>query len=295
MFDETMKTFMRVVKYGSFSKTAEVMYLSPNAIKKRIKVLEEQTGVILFLRDNKGVTLTKAGKSLYDDFTLIHERYGEAVEKARRIQNAPYGVLCMGMMNTFSDTFTTNSWYEVRKKFRQNPVHLIYYGNTLSNMDDMFNDIGKHIDMCIDVYDPGIARKYDLSAQKISDFRLYVGIPDDTNMRVETSISFKGLEGQTLSALRYGRSRTFDMVYDKIRKEYPAICMEEISEYSLRVFNDCYVKKNCVLVTENQVGLYPFYSFYPLEFEPAVSFGVYYSGDAEKPVDAFIDKIMPMT
>ena len=71
--------------------------------------------------------------------------------------------------------------------------------------------------------------------------------------------------------------------------------MEEISEYSLRVFNDCYVKKNCVLVTENQVGLYPFYSFYPLEFEPAVSFGVYYSGDAEKPVDAFIDKIMPMT
>lgn len=216
------------------------------------------------------------------------------MEKACRIQDVSHGVLCVGMMNTFSDTFTTNSWYEVRKKFRKNPVHIIYYGNTLSNMNELFNDVGKHIDMCIDVYDPEIAAKYHLLAQKVSDFRLYVGVPDDSNIPVESSIHLKDLDGQVLSVLQYGRCSVFDMVHDKMRKEYPAIHIEEISEYSLRTFNDCYVKKNCILVIENQIGLYPFYSFYPLEFEALVSFGVYYLKDTEKPVDDFIRKIMPM-
>ena len=170
MFDEKIKTFIQVAKYGSFSKAAEVMYLSPNAIKKRIQALEEQTGIILFTRSNKGVTLTHAGESLYHDFTIMSKQYKKSIEKACRIQTASSDTLCIGMMNTFADTFTTNSWYEVRKKLNNHSVHIVYYGSTQDDMHELFQDIGSKLDMCIEIYSPDIAKKYDLHVTGGSDF-----------------------------------------------------------------------------------------------------------------------------
>ena len=123
MFDETIKTFLEVAKYGSFSKTAEGMYLAPNAIKKRINRLESQIGLTLFIRSNKGVALTEAGASLLKDVSVIHTQYLEALEKARRIQTKETHAITIGMTTTFSDTFTLSNWHEIRKKLSTMETH----------------------------------------------------------------------------------------------------------------------------------------------------------------------------
>lgn len=291
MFDEKIKTFIQVVKYGSFSKAAEVMYLSPNAIKKRIQALEEQTGIILFTRSNKGVTLTRAGESLYHDFAIMSKQYKKSIEKAYRIQTASSETLCIGMMNTFADTFTTNNWYEVRKKLNNTSVHIMYYGSTSDDMHELFQDIGSKLNMCIEIYDPDVAKKYGLLAQKISEFRMYIGIPDTKEFTADEMISFEDLEGHTLSLLPHGRSTAFDMIREQIESEYLSILLEDINEYSIRTFNDCYEKNNCILVTANQTELYPFYRFYPFIFEMPVEFGIYYSKKDKQRVEEFIEKI----
>ena len=74
MFDETIKTFLSVAKSRSLSKTAEEMYLAPNAIRKRIIRLETQTGLKLFVRSNRGVELTEAGASLLKDISVLYEQ-----------------------------------------------------------------------------------------------------------------------------------------------------------------------------------------------------------------------------
>ncbi|MBR2639153.1 MAG: LysR family transcriptional regulator, partial [Oscillospiraceae bacterium] len=67
MFDEYLKTFICAAECGSFAKAAEALFLSPNAVKKRIGCLEESLGFLLFERNLKGIRLTPAGKSFYED------------------------------------------------------------------------------------------------------------------------------------------------------------------------------------------------------------------------------------
>lgn len=291
MFDETIKTFLEVAKCGSFSKTAEGMYLAPNAIKKRINRLESQIGLTLFIRSNKGVALTEAGASLLKDVSVIHTQYLEALEKARRIQTKETHAITIGMTTTFSDTFTLSNWHEIRKKLSNNPIHIAYYGNTLADCEELLRDVGRKIDVCIDIYDEKTAKKYGLYAKKISDFPLYLGIPDDACIVGKKTVSFEDIKGERLAILEYGRALVFDKIHELIAKEYPEIGIEPVQEYSIRSFNDNYMKKNYFLVTQAQIDLYPFYSFFPLNFSDTISFGIYYGKTASSDALNFVKTI----
>ncbi len=64
MFDpETLRTFIAVAETGSFSKAADRCKTTAT-ISYRIKLLEENTGVALFFRTTRSVTLTAAGEHL---------------------------------------------------------------------------------------------------------------------------------------------------------------------------------------------------------------------------------------
>ena len=61
------KIFCVVAETESFSKAREILYLTEPTISSHITKLENELGVKLFYRENKGTTLTREGKKLYDD------------------------------------------------------------------------------------------------------------------------------------------------------------------------------------------------------------------------------------
>ncbi|MGG2094651.1 LysR family transcriptional regulator [Bacillus sp. S13(2024)] len=73
--------FKHVAELQSISRTAEKLgYVQPN-ISQRIKSLEEELGVQLFIRNNRGVTLTEDGKVLLDYTNQIMLLMDEAKTK----------------------------------------------------------------------------------------------------------------------------------------------------------------------------------------------------------------------
>lgn len=66
-----IKTFLLVEKYKSFSKTAEKFSYTPSAISHIADSLENELGIKLFSRTQKGVELTEAGRHLYSKFSAI--------------------------------------------------------------------------------------------------------------------------------------------------------------------------------------------------------------------------------
>ncbi|MCS2166972.1 HTH-type transcriptional activator AllS [Scandinavium manionii] len=65
MFDiETLRTFLCIAETGSFSRAAERLCKTTATISYRIKLLEENTGVALFCRTTRSVSLTPAGDHL---------------------------------------------------------------------------------------------------------------------------------------------------------------------------------------------------------------------------------------
>ena len=71
MYNPQLETFLRVADAGSFNKAAEESYITPTAVIKQINLLEESLGVKLFDRSHRGLTLTKAGRSMYQDAKYI--------------------------------------------------------------------------------------------------------------------------------------------------------------------------------------------------------------------------------
>lgn len=63
---EQFETFIRVVEAGSLSAAAEQMSIAKSAVSRRLKELEARLGVQLMTRTTRKITLTDAGKALYD-------------------------------------------------------------------------------------------------------------------------------------------------------------------------------------------------------------------------------------
>ena len=72
---EYLKTYLEVVRLGSFSEVAKKLSLSQPAVSFQIQKLERDLGVRLIDRGQKTIKLTDAGKRLF--------RFAEVVEKER--------------------------------------------------------------------------------------------------------------------------------------------------------------------------------------------------------------------
>lgn len=64
MNEELLLTFLAAAHEGSFTKAAKLRSYSVPSVMSQINELENYLGVSLFFRTNRGITLTKAGKTI---------------------------------------------------------------------------------------------------------------------------------------------------------------------------------------------------------------------------------------
>lgn len=92
MYDSIL-LFIKLVEVGSFSKLATITGNAQSTISRRIQVLEQELQVELLLRSSNNITLTNAGKLLYNKFKN-HEIYlNESITEIRAQQSELKGVL----------------------------------------------------------------------------------------------------------------------------------------------------------------------------------------------------------
>ncbi|KLV11586.1 LysR family transcriptional regulator [Photobacterium ganghwense] len=72
--------FAQVVEHGSFSKVAELNSLTNSVVSKRIARLEEDLGVQLLFRTTRKLTVSEAGKVLYQGAKNVKQATMEALD-----------------------------------------------------------------------------------------------------------------------------------------------------------------------------------------------------------------------
>lgn len=72
-----LKCFCTVADAASLRKASEVLKLSPGAVSKAIKSLEDCLGSKLFTISGRSLVLTSEGKTVYERGTKILLEYGE--------------------------------------------------------------------------------------------------------------------------------------------------------------------------------------------------------------------------
>jgi LysR family positive regulator for ilvC len=88
---ETLHIFQHLAKSLHFGKTSRACNISPSALTRAVQRLEEEVGEQLLIRDNRSVSLTKAGEyflSYADDVLQRREQLQFQLDRTRELNGA---------------------------------------------------------------------------------------------------------------------------------------------------------------------------------------------------------------
>src|SRR5213592_3538008 len=88
-----ISTFIRIVQTGNFSRAARELGISPQAASIHIKQLEVWTGVRLFNRSTRKISLTEEGASFYETCVGAIGSIDDEVERMRTSAQEVFGTV----------------------------------------------------------------------------------------------------------------------------------------------------------------------------------------------------------
>jgi LysR family nitrogen assimilation transcriptional regulator len=92
-----LEYFVQVAELGSFSKAALALDIAQPALSRQVRSLETELTQQLFLRNGRGVTLTDAGKRLFDHSVAITQLMAHAREDLGANRDEPVGRVTIGL------------------------------------------------------------------------------------------------------------------------------------------------------------------------------------------------------
>ncbi len=93
-----LELFLAVAQCGSFTKAGEKMFVTQSWVSKRMNLLENELGLLLFIRSKRGVILTPAGRVLKDRLKNVMGDIRSAIHEAHTVQTGASGSLRVGFL-----------------------------------------------------------------------------------------------------------------------------------------------------------------------------------------------------
>jgi len=135
-----LKYFISVAEYLNFTKAAKHHYIAQTAMSQQIRVLEQQLGVDLFVRNNRSVQLTPAGTIFLREAKLIVAIAEEAIKKSRNAACGFVGNLKIGFLGPNEKRFLPEIIRTFRDKYPN--INLTF---TQGNMDMLHRDLERNL------------------------------------------------------------------------------------------------------------------------------------------------------
>ena len=286
-----IRTFICVADDGSFSKAADHLFLSPNAVKKRIDYIEDQVGCALVQRTTKGVRMTRAGVSFYKDACRIVQEYEAALARIEQIRYDDSEFMRIGMMEHYADEFLLARKFDAREQFFGISYSSLFYPTRADGLHNMLSAIGTDLDVAVDIYDSAMAEKYNICCELIDDLPICCAVQNQHPLAEKERVSMKDLNGRALVIPNRSLSGAWQELHQRIAEICPDSEVLEIDSYTPRLFCN-YLDKNVVfLLTEDWKDIYPFLTFLPLDGGFHVPFGIYFSQKATEKIITRANKL----
>ncbi len=120
-----LELFIHLTKTLHFSKTSREMHISPSALSRTIRRLEEEEGETLFLRDNRRVAITEGGKRFLSFAMAVQEEYRKLMEERQPEHRYLRGVLRIYASVTASYTLLSDILKQYRRTYPKIHIDLL--------------------------------------------------------------------------------------------------------------------------------------------------------------------------
>ncbi len=143
MADRRLQVFQTVARLLSFTKAAEELHMTQPAVTFQVRQLEEQYNTRLFDRTHNRISLTEAGRKVYESAVRIFELYAEMDNAVRELTGDVGGVLILGASSTIAEYMLPVLLGDFKKQYPDVSIRL-----KVSNSDGIVNQVENNmIDM----------------------------------------------------------------------------------------------------------------------------------------------------
>jgi DNA-binding transcriptional LysR family regulator len=124
--NQSLQCFIKAAETLHFATAANILHITPTALSKQIKNLEQEIGIQLFKRTTRNVILTEMGERLYQRCRIINEEIDRLNQFIENKQNEPEGKLRVLVSTILAKNWLLKHLKEFRTKFPKVELELIF-------------------------------------------------------------------------------------------------------------------------------------------------------------------------
>lgn len=291
MLNSNLKAFVRVAECGSFTKAAESLYLSPAAVMKQINALEKHLDLILLERSPAGVRLTAAGEVIYQDAKFLLDYSRRSIANARQKMETDSRTFCVGTSMLNPARPFMELWYQVSREFPNYKLHLVPYEDNHEGILAEIARLGEKFDFLIGVCD---SRRWldQCNMFPLGRYPKMCAVSREHRLAGKECLELSDLYGETLMMVAEGDSGTNDFIRNDLRRNHPAIRLEDTPHfYDISVFNRCAETENVLLTLECWKDVHPALVTIPVQWSYSIPYGLLYALHPREDVKRFVETV----
>ena len=288
MYNPQLETFIRVADAGSFNKAAEESFITPTAVIKQINLLENSLDVKLFERTHRGLSLTKAGKSLYQDATYIIQYCRDSVTRAKNAMQEDINIIRIGSSPMTPAQLLMQLWPKIQALCPQLKFQIIPFENTPENAREILANLGKNIDVVGGIFDETMLDLRRCAGLELSREPFCCAVSVHHRLAAKDHLTIQDLYGENLMLMKRDWSRYGDDLRDEIWQNHSQIHIVDFEFYSMDVFNRCENGNYVLLAIPGWASVHPLLKVIPVEWEYSIPYGLLHATNPSETVKRFL-------
>ena len=249
MYNHQLDTFIQVADAGSFSKAAEALFISSTAVMKQINLLEGSLEVQLFNRTPRGLTLTNAGKSYYQDAKYMIQYAKDAQVRAKNAMQSNESVIRIGTSLMTPSQFLLDLWPQVHEVHPELKFQMVNFDNTPENAREILANLGQNIDIVAGIFDETMLTLRACDALELMRVPICCAVSIYHPLAQKKKLAVEDLYGQRFMLMKRNWSKHVDRLRDDLWEQHPEI----------------------------QEGVHPLLKILPVEWNHSIPFGLLHS------------------
>lgn len=291
MYNPQLDTFIKVADAGSFNKAAEDSFITPTAVIKQINLLERSLDVKLFERTHRGLKLTKAGQSLYQDAKYIIQYCRESIVRAKNAMQNEDTVIRIGSSPMTPAQLLVQLWPEFQEYCPDMKFEIIPFENTPENAREILANLGKNIDIIGGIFDQTMLELRNCDGLELSREPFCCAVSIHHPLALKEKLQIHDLYGQNLLLMHRGWSSYVDQLNDDLWKNHSEIHIIDFDFYNTNIFNRCENTNDVLLAIPGWANVHPLLKVIPVEWEYSIPYGLLHSHHPTEPVKKFLSAV----
>lgn len=288
MYNPQLETFLRVADAGSFNKAAEESYITATAVIKQINLLEDSLGVKLFERTHRGLILTKAGKSLYQDAKYIIQYCKDSVTRAKNAMQEDNAVIRIGTSPMTPAQLLMQIWPQIQEECPDLKFQIVPYENTPENAREILANLGKNIDVVGGIFDETMLDLRRCAGLELSREPFCCAVSIHHRLAAKNKLQIQDLYGENLLLIHRDWSHYVDQLRDDLWRNHPQIQIVDFDFYNTDIFNRCENSYDVLLAIPGWANVHPLLKVIPVEWDYSIPYGLLHSPHPSESVKRFL-------